>query len=88
MQWFFSQNGKSLSSKQTVNFNLLKSPFKAHKYYQLHKSKKVFMDGDISEQTCCSSFYSKVFGRSKCCCTWLDNGEIFQASLKESKIKF
>ncbi len=66
----------------------MKTPFKPRKYYKTSKSTIALMEGDISEQTCCSSFYSKVFGRSKCCCTWLDNGEIFQASLKKSKIKF
>jgi hypothetical protein len=41
------------------------------------------LNNDISEQQCCSNLYSRVMP-IKCCCKWLDNNEIFRASLKKS----
>jgi hypothetical protein len=43
------------------------------------------MQGDISDQSCCSYLYSKVFSK-KCCCAWLDNKEVFRAVHKKSII--
>ena len=41
------------------------------------------MQGDISDQSCCSYLYSEVFSK-KCCCAWLDNREIFRSTHKKS----
>ena len=55
----------------------------SHRYkeQQAILNKSTFMRGPITEQTCASFFYSKIFGA---CCLWLDSNELFKASHAKS----
>ena len=83
---FSSNQGKSMSiSKQTFDLGtVMKSS--QNKQNKLHLTKH--LQGDLNSQQCCSFMYSKFFGSNKCCCTWLDKSELFQASLAKGYFIF